>query len=314
VVAFTLRRAAQSIPVLFGVSIVAWALVALAPGDASQIYARQFAESGRPTAEEIARSRVELGLDGNPVEQYVTWLRRAITGDFGRSFSSGSPVSAELKRRAGPTVQLALAATFITIGIGVTAGIIASLSRDRWPDNLARLVALVGGALPSFWLSLVLIWLFAVKINWFPSFGRGGVDHLVLPALALGLGGAGAYTRLVRASMLDVLSQDYITVARAKGLPGRTVLFRHAFRNAMFPAVTQAGLTLGALLGGAAIVETIFAWPGLGKLTVDAISAHDYPVVQSVVLVSALTYVVVNLAVDILYRLLDPRLTQGPRT
>lgn len=304
---FLVVRLLQSVPVLIGVSVIAWALTSLAPGDASTIYAAQFAESGRPTAEEIERAREDLGLDGTLPEQYAVWMSRVVRGDLGRSFQSGAPVVDELQRRAWPTIQLALVATVLTVVAGVGAGVVAALHQDRWQDHVARLLALAGGAVPSFWMSLVLIWFFAVKLDILPSLGRGGPSHLVLPAIALSLGGAGTYARLVRASMLDVLTQDYITAARAKGLAPRTVILRHALRNAMFPAVTQMGLTLGALLGGAAIIETIFAWPGMGKLAVDSIAAKDYPVIQSVVLVSAVTYVGVNVVVDVAYQVLDPR-------
>jgi peptide/nickel transport system permease protein len=310
---FALRRFAQAIPVLAGVMLLAWALVALAPGDASEIYARQYAESGRPTAEEVARAREALNLDGNIIQQYAAWMGRLLRGDLGRSFATGAPLADELRRRAWPTLQLALAGTAVAVGAGVTLGVVAALNRNRWPDACARLVALASGALPSFFVSLLLIWLFAAKLNMFPSFGRGGIQHLVLPSLALGLAGAGAFTRLVRASMLDVLSQDYVRAARARGLREFRVVTRHALRNALIPACTQLGLTLGALLGGAAIVETIFAWPGLGKLTVDSINARDYPAIQAVVLVSAAVYVLVNACIDISYGYLDPRIRVGAR-
>ena len=301
-------RMLQTIPVLFGVSVVAWAMVSLAPGDASRIYAQQFAESGRPTEAEVEQARQELGLDGTVISQYRVWLSRTVQGDLGRSFATGAPVMDEVRRRAWPTLQLAGAAMFVMAALGVPLGVVAALHRNQWPDALARIVSLASGALPSFFVSLLMIWLFAAKLGWFPSLGRGGPEHLVLPAVTLGAAGAGTFTRLVRASMLDVLSQDYVAAARARGLRESRVISRHAFRNAMIPVVTQAGLTLGALLGGAAIVETIFSWPGLGKLAVDAIAARDYPVIQAVVLASAVIYVLVNVAVDIAYRVIDPRI------
>lgn len=310
---FALRRLTQAIPVLAGVTLIAWALVALAPGDASEIYARQYAESGRPTAEEVERAREALNLDGNVVQQYLAWLSRVLQGNLGRSFATGAPLGDELRRRAWPTLQLALAGTLVAAGTGVTLGVVAALNRNRWPDAAARIVALASGALPSFFVSLLLIWLFAAKLNLFPSFGRGGVEHLVLPSLTLGLAGAGAFTRLVRGSMLDVLSQDYVRAARARGLREYRAVTRHALRNALIPACTQLGLTLGALLSGAAVVETIFAWPGLGKLTVDAINARDYPAIQAVVLMSAVAYVLVNAGIDISYGFLDPRIRMGAR-
>jgi len=309
VIRFLVFRLLQSLPVLFGVTVITWALVSFAPGDAAQIYARQFSEQGRPTTEEVERAREELDLDGGPVSQYLTWLGKVARADLGKSFETGAPVSAEMQRRTWPTLQLALGGLAVMVFAGVPLGIVAALYRNRWPDLVARLVSLASGALPSFLVSLLLIWAFAAQLGWFPSLGRGGIEHLVLPALALGLAGAGAFTRLVRASMLDVLSQDYVMAARARGLRESVVVLRHAFRNALIPVVTQFGLALGGLLGGAAIVETIFSWPGLGKLTVDAIAAHDYPVIQAVVLVSALVYVTINIVIDIAYRVIDPRIS-----
>lgn len=305
---FLLYRILQSAPVLFGVSVIAWALVSLAPGDAAEIYARQFSEAGRPTAEEVALARESLGLNGNLVQQYAVWLQRVASGDLGRSFSTGSGVGPQLVDRMWPTVQLATGGLVVMVLAGIPLGVLAALNHDRWPDMLARVVALASGAFPSFLVSLVLIWLFAVKLQWLPSLGRGGIDHLVLPSLALGLGGAGTFTRLVRASMLDVLSQQYIVAARGRGVRESMIVIRHAFRNALIPVVTQLGLTVGGLLGGAVIIETIFSWPGLGKLTIDAIATRDYPVIQSVVLVSAVVYVAVNVVVDVSYHLLDPRI------
>ena len=305
---FLAWRMVQTLPVLFGVSVIAWGLVSLAPGDASRIYARQFAESGRPTDAEVELAREELGLDGGLVTQYRVWAGRALSGDLGKSFTTGAPVVNEMHRRVWPTVQLALGATLVMSVVGIPLGVVAALHRNRWPDTAARLVSLSSGALPSFFVALFLIWAFAAKLGWFPSLGRGGIEHLVLPSIALGMGGAGTFTRLVRASMLDVLSQDYVMAARAKGLREMRVVTRHAFRNAMIPVVTQMGLTVGALLGGAAIVEVIFSWPGVGKLAIDAIAARDYPVIQAVVLTSAIIYVLVNVAVDIAYRAIDPRI------
>lgn len=305
---FLVRRLLQTVPVLLGISIVTWALMDLAPGDAAQLYAQQFAESGRPTAEEIARARVELGLDGNVVEQYLVWARHAVRGDLGRSFRSGRAVTADLLLHLPATLQLTAAASVVILAIGIPLGIVAALNQNRWPDMLARLTALIGGAMPSFWLSLLLIWLFAVQWRLLPSFGRGGPEHLVLPALALGLAGSGSYTRLLRAAMLDSLSQEYVLAARARGVSRFGVVVRHALRNALIPVVTQFGLTVGALLSGAVIVETIFAWPGIGKFAVDAIGQKDYPALQGFVLFSALVYVGANVMVDIVYRVLDPRI------
>lgn len=310
--AFVLRRLLQTVPVLIGISIVTWGLMALAPGDAAEIYARQFAAEGRPTAEEITQARVELDLDGNIVQQYLAWARHAVRGDLGRSFRSGRMVMDEMLLHLPATLQLTAAASAVILAIGIPLGVVAALTQNRWPDALARLVALVSGAMPSFWLALLLILLFAVRLGWLPSIGRGDWRNLVLPALALGLAGAGRYTRLLRASMLDSLSQEYILAAKARGVGRFGVVVRHALRNALVPVVTQFGLTVGALLSGAVVVETIFAWPGIGKFAVDAIGQKDYPALQGFVLFSALVYVGANVAVDIVYRLIDPRI--GSRT
>ncbi|MGH8910571.1 MAG: nickel ABC transporter permease [Egibacteraceae bacterium] len=306
-IAFVLRRLGQTLPVLVGVSVVTWALVSLAPGDPAQIYARQFSESGFPSQAEIARARQRLGLDGGVVEQYLRWAGSAVTGDLGVSFRSGSPVTAELAARLPATLQLAFAAMAVIVLVGVTFGVAAALTRDRWPDLLLRGVALLGGAVPSFVLALLLIGVFAVSLGWLPSVGRGGWRHVVLPAAALGLAGCGVFVRLVRAALLDSLAQEYVLAARARGLGEWAVVVRHALRNALAPVISQLGLTFGLLLSGAAIIEVIFAWPGAGKLAVDAINARDYPVVQGFVLASTLAYIAVNLAVDVAHRLLDPR-------
>lgn len=305
---FALRRLLQTVPVLFGISIVTWALMALAPGDAAQLYAQQFADSGRPTREEIERARAELGLDGNIVQQYLVWASHAVRGDLGRSFRTGRHISTEITAALPATLQLAAAGSVVILATGLPLGVVAALYRNRWPDVLARLVALLGGSLPSFVLALGLIWLFAVRLDWLPSFGRSEARSIVLPALALGLAGAGAYTRLLRASMLDSLGQEYILAARARGVGGFGVVVRHALRNALIPVVTQFGLTVGALLSGAVIVETIFAWPGIGKFAVDAVNQKDYPAVQGFVLFSALVYVGANVVVDMIYRVIDPRI------
>jgi peptide/nickel transport system permease protein len=305
---FVARRLVQAVPVLVGISIVAWALMELAPGDAAEIYARQFAASERPTREEVERAREELNLDGSILQQYLAWAGRAARGDLGRSFRSGQPVTAELLDHLPATLQLAAAGAVVILAIGLPLGVLAALYQNRWPDTLARLVALIGGAVPSFWLALLLIWLFAVRLDVLPSFGRGGPDHLILPALALGLVGAGAYARLLRATMLDTLSQEFILAAHARGVSRYGVTVRHALRNALIPVVTQFGLTVGALLSGAVVIETIFAWPGIGKFAVDAIGQRDYPALQGFVLFSALVYVAANIVVDLTYRLLDPRI------
>ncbi len=304
------RRLLAAALALVGISVITWGLMSLAPGDAAQIYARQFAVNGFPTAEEVAVARAHLGLDGGVLSQYGRWAVTAATGDLGRSFQSGEPVVAELARRLPATLELTLAAMTMIVVLGISAGTLAALRPNRRADLAARLTSLVVGSVPSFWLSLVLIWIFAASLGWLPSTGRDGAASLALPALALGLPGSAVVIRLVRAAVIDALAEDYVVAARARGVPEHSVVIRHALRNALVPVSTQLGLVFGALLSGAAIVETIFAWPGVGKLAVDAIASQDYPVLQGFVLFSALMYLGVNFAVDLLYRILDPRVTR----
>ena len=305
---YAARRALQIIPVVFGISVIAWMMMSLAPGDAAEVYARQFAENERPTPADIERARKELKLEGHPVEQYLRWAGHAVRGDLGRSFRSGRYVVDEIMLYLPATLQLTAAGALVILGIGIPLGVVAALYHNRWPDVLARLFALIGVGVPSFWLALLLIWLFAVQLHWLPSVGRGDWRNLVLPALALGIVGAGSYTRLLRASMLDALSQEYIVGAHARGVGPTGVVVRHALRNALIPVVTKFGLTFGALLSGAVFVETIFSWPGIGKFAVDSINAKDYPSVQGFVLFAALTYVAVNFLIDVVYPLVDPRI------
>lgn len=309
-IVFVAWRALAAAFTLLGISIVTWGLMSLAPGDAAQIYARQFAASGFPTPEEVARARVELGLDGGVVSQFLHWAATALTGNLGRSFQSGERVAVELGGRLPATLELTVAAMIVIVTVGIGFGTLAALGPNRAPDLLLRGTTLVAAAVPSFWLSLVLIWIFAATLGWLPSTGRQGWDSLVLPALALALPGCAVVIRLVRGSMLDSLTEEYVTAARARGVSEAGVVVRHALRNALVPVVTHLGLAFGTLLSGAAIVETIFAWPGVGKLAVDAIAAQDYPVLQGFVLFSAVIYLVVNLGVDVAYRVLDPRVAR----
>ena len=306
--AFIARRLLQTVLVLIGISIVTWALMSIAPDDPARIYAQQFAAAGRATPEEVERARHKLGLTGSVVEQYGRWVGNIVRGDLGESFRNGRPVTREILDRLPATLELAAGGVLVTLLIGIPLGTVAALTANRWPDFLARIAALLAGAIPSFWLGLLLIWLFAVVLGLLPSVGRGGVENLVLPSVALGATGAGAYVRLLRASLLESLGQEYILAAKARGVGSWGVLFRHALRNALVPVVSQFGLTLGLLLSGAVVVEVIFAWPGIGRYAVDAIGRRDLTALQGFVLFSALVYVVANLVVDIAYRWLDPRI------
>ena len=306
---YVLRRLAQAFPVLIGVTIVAWALAALAPGDSARTYAHQYAASGRATPEEIEQARQDLHLDGNLAQQYLAWASKVVRGDLGRSFASGRPVREELARHLPATIELALAAIAFTVVVGIGLGIAAARWHGRAGDVAVRVLAVGGGAVPAFWMSLLLIWLFAARWHLLPSSGRQGLlsSGLIMPALALGLVYVGETVRLTRSSLVHAMDQEYVRGARARGLAERRVVTAHGLRNALLPVVTQLGLIFGAMLAGAAVVEVVFAWPGIGKLAVDGIGAKDYPVIQGVVLLSAVAYLVIGLLLDLAYGRLDPR-------
>jgi peptide/nickel transport system permease protein len=261
-----------------------------------------------PTLEAVDALREELGLNDPVYIQYGRWFRDVLHLDLGQSYRTGRPVAEEIFSRFPATLELTVAAIFFMLLISIPSGILAALHRHAFVDHLSRIWALAGASLPGFWLGLLLIYYFSVKLGIFPVMGRGGLDHLVLPAVTLGFGMAATYARLLRASMLEVLGQDYIKVARARGLKEKLIVGRHALKNALLPVVTAFGMSFGHLLGGAVIVETIFAWPGVGKFFVDAIFNRDYPVIQGYALFMAVVFVIVNLLVDIAYVFLDPRI------
>ncbi len=300
------KRLLYLLPVMLGVSIVTFGLINLAPGDPAELILR----SGgvEPTREAVEALREELGLNDPVYIQYGRWVWNAAQLNLGKSFRTGRPVAEEILSRFPATLELAFAAMAFMICLALPAGILSALYRHAFLDHLSRLGALFGASLPGFWLGLVLIYFFAVKLGVLPVMGRGGLKHLVLPAVTLGFGLAAVYARILRAGMLDVLGQDYIRVARAKGLKEKWVIGRHALKNALLPAVTLLGMSFGHLLGGAVIVETIFAWPGVGKFAVDSIFNRDYPVIQGYALFMAVVFVLVNLLVDISYVFLDPRI------
>ncbi|HWQ11719.1 MAG TPA: nickel ABC transporter permease [Roseiflexaceae bacterium] len=303
---YIVRRLLLLAPVWIGITLLAFVLGRLAPGDPARLIAEQQID-GPPTAAQIEQVRRESGLaDPLPI-QYLRWVGNALRGDLGRSFKTGGPVLGELAGRFPATLQLALCAMLVGTGIALPLGALAAVRRGSAVDQASQLVALAGASLPGFWLAFLLIILFAVELRLLPVAGRGTPQHLVLPACALGFGMAAPLTRLTRSSMLEVLGEDYIQTARAKGLRERTVVVRHALRNALIPVVTVAGMSFGHLLGGAVIVETVFAWPGVGKFIVDGILARDYPLIQGYVLFMGTVFVLINLAVDVLYVWIDPR-------
>jgi len=297
------RRLLQSVIVVFGVSVLVFFLLRLAPGDPVLML---LAESAGP--EQIAEARAKWGLDKPIYVQYGVFLSRAVRGDLGNSLFFQQPALEVLMERMPATLQLSAVALFFSLSIAIPVGLLSALRRDTIWDYLGTNLAMLGQALPPYWLGIMLILIFSVALGWFPTSGRGTWKHLVLPAITLGSVLMALITRLVRSGMLDVLSEDYVRTARAKGLPERTVIIRHALRNILIPLVTVIGLQLGALFGGAVITESIFAWPGVGRLALQAISARDYPLVQASVLVISVVYVFLNLAVDLIYVYLDPRI------
>jgi peptide/nickel transport system permease protein len=299
---YLLRRLWQSLLVLFGVSVVVFLILHLT-GDPAALLLPPDA-----TAEDIARFRTAMGFDDPVAVQYLRFLKGAVRGDFGESLRHGEPAMPLVVERLPATFQLAGAGLLIALGLAIPAGIISAMKRNTAVDYVATVAALLGQAMPTFWLGIMLILVFSVRLNWLPSSGRGGLEHLILPAITLGLFTTARITRLTRSGMLEVLAQDYIRTARAKGLGESPVVWKHALKNASIPIVTIVGIDLGTLLGGSVITETIFAWPGVGRLSVQAIFNRDYPVVQSAVFLLASTFVIVNFLVDIVYTYLDPRI------
>jgi peptide/nickel transport system permease protein len=301
---FILRRLGAVVPVLLAVSVLVFLMSHLTPGDPATIMLGENA-----SAADVARLRHQLGLDRPLAVQYGRYIAGAVRGDLGRSIRSGRPVALEIWDRFPPTLQLTLAAMAIAAVAGVLLGALAATSRTAAADACLMGTSLLGISMPSFWLGLLLILLFGLVLHWLPIAGEGDWRALVLPAITLGAQAAAVLARLTRASLLDVLPSDFVRTARAKGLAGFRVLFRHALRNALIPVVTVMGLQFGALLGGAVIVESVFARSGLGRFAVAAVQSRDFPVIQGIVLFAAAVYALVNLSVDVVYLALDPRIT-----
>ena len=306
--AYLVRRLATLPLMLLGISAVSFALLNLAPGDPAEMVLRQRNPVETPSPAAVAAMRAELGLDDPLPVQYTRWMSRALAGDMGDSYVTERPVAAQLARRTVPTALLTAAALALALLVAVPMGILSAQRRGSALDAIARLAALVGAAAPSYALAFGLIILFAVKLSWLPALGYGSPAHVVLPAVALSLAPMAQLMRLIRASMLEILGQDYIRTARSKGLSEQAVVIWHALRNALLPAIGATGVNLGYLLSGAVIVETIFTWPGLGQLIVGAALTRDYPVVQGFVSYIAVVVLLVNLAADIALRIADPRL------
>jgi ABC-type dipeptide/oligopeptide/nickel transport system permease component len=298
------RRLLVSIPTILAVTVLVFAMLQLVPGDPAEI----FLGENRSTPELLAQIRHDMGLDQPLHVQYLSYMGGVLRGDLGESLFNNQPVLQQILGAFPYTLELALSALLISTILGVSLGVLSALKHNTWIDTLAMGFALIGVSMPVFWLGLLLILLFSVRLQWFPPMGQGGLDRLVLPALALGLLSAATLARLVRSSMLDTLSEDYVRTARAKGLRERSVTVRHALRNALIPAVTVLGLQFGALLSGAVLTETIFARQGLGRMYVESILNKDITMVQGLTLILAVFVVLINIVVDISYAWLDPRI------
>ena len=298
------RRILAVVPVLFGVTLAVFSMLFLVPGDPVKMMLAEFVTS----PDQIAEMRAQLHLDEPLPQQYGRFVVNALRGDLGTSIRSRRPVATEIAENVASTAQLALASMAIAVAIGVPLGLLAALFRNTWLDVGSMVVALLGVSMPSFWLGLLLIFVFSLHLAWFPATGGGDLLHLVLPSLTLGTIASAIIARLTRSSMLEVLGQDYVRTARAKGLAWWGVVVRHALKNALIPIITIFGLQFGNLLAGAVIVETVFSRPGLGRLIVGGILAKDFPLVQGSVLFVATAYVLINVLVDIAYAFADPRI------
>ncbi len=301
---YILRRMVQSLIVLAGALVISFVILRVVPGDPAILMLSDMA-----TPDEVERMRIALGVHEPIWVQFGIYLKQIVTGDFGLSYRRGTPALDLVLTYLPATIQLALAALLITIVVAVPLGIVAAVRKNSWIDNALSVAALLGQSLPVFWLGIMLILLVSVQLRLLPTSGYGELRHLILPAITLAFSNIALVARITRSSMLEVIRQDYIRTARAKGLPERTIMVRHALRNALAPVVTVLGLQIGTLLGGAIITETVFGWPGAGALLVSSITYRDYPVVQVMVVISALIFVVTNLLVDIIYVMLDRRVS-----
>jgi peptide/nickel transport system permease protein len=303
VLKYVVRRLLQAVLVVLGVSLIVFVMIRITPGDPVRAYLGENA-----TAEQVIAYRHYLGLDEPLPLQYLRFLQRAAVGDLGNSLTYHQPAVIVLAEHLPATLQLSFVSLALALLVAVPLGVLSAVRRDSVWDYLGMTLAMLGQSLPAFWLGLILMLIFAVNLRWLPTSGFGGLAFLVLPSVTLGAYMAGLFTRLVRSGLLEVLGEDYVRTARAKGLPDRAVLYGHALRNMAIPLVTVIGLQIGTLLGGAVVVETVFSWPGVGTTAVTAIGARDYALVQAVVLVVSVFFVAVNLLIDLLYAYIDPRI------
>ncbi|WP_018132978.1 nickel ABC transporter permease [Effusibacillus pohliae] len=302
-IAFICRRLAAMIPILLVVAIVIFLFLHMIPGDPARIIAGPEA-----SLQDVENTRVKLGLDKPLHEQFWRFATHALQGDFGISYRTHEPVLSMIAERFGPTMELTSFSMVWAVAAGLLVGVIAATRRGKWQDQLSMFGAITGISMPSFWLGLMLIELFAVRLGWFPTGGNGSFAHVVLPAITLGSGVAAVIARFTRSSLLETLQEDYVRTARAKGARETIVVWSHALRNALIPVVTMTGLQFGFLLGGSVVVEAVFSWPGMGRLLIDAVNFRDYPVIQAEMLLFALEFMLINLLVDVLYAVLNPQI------
>jgi glutathione transport system permease protein len=300
---FVAKRLLEIIPILFLVTILIFLFVHLIPGDPARLVAGTDA-----TIEDVEVVRKELGLDKPLHIQYFTYMGNLLQGDFGTSLKTKRPVIEEIGSRFMPTFWLTLWSMVWAVIVGLLIGVISATKRNKWQDYLGMFGAVSGLSLPSFWLGLMLIQLFAVTLGWLPTGGLDSWKSYILPAFTLGTGVAAVIARFTRSSLMDVLKEDYIRTGRSKGLTERDIVWGHGLRNAMIPVVTMTGLQFGFLLGGSVVIETVFSWPGLGKLLIDSVSYRDYPIIQTEMLLFALEFILINLVVDLLYGILNPQI------
>ena len=303
-IGYLARRILLAVPALLGVATIVFVAVRVLPGDPARVMLGDVA-----TQDQVNRARHELGLDLPLPLQYGTFLLQLAHGDFGRSISTGDPVVADIALRLPYTLELAVLATLVGAIAGITLGVLAALRQGRVSDLVISFLSVSGMSMPTYWLGLMLIILFAVNLQWLPASGAADPQGAILPALTLSVLSIALVARMTRAAMLEVLSQDYLRTAKAKGLPKRTIVIKHALRNAMLPIMTAIGLQFGTLLGGAVLTESVFGWPGMGRLLVDSIVARDYPVTQGCVLVFSAGFILVNVLIEVLYSAVDPRIT-----
>lgn len=302
-IAFLARRALGILPVLVCVSLFSFGFVRMLPGDPARLLAGPDA-----TLQEVRAVRISLGLNKPLWQQYLTYIRQTLAGKLGTSARTGQPVAKVIGERFMPTFWLTAAAMAWSTVIGVALGVLAGVRRGRWQDQTSMVLAVSGISFPAFWLGLLLIDLFSVRLHWLPTGGEEGWRSFILPSFTLGVAVAAVMARFTRSAFVEVAGEDYVRTARMKGVPERRVIWKHTFRNALIPVITMAGLQFGFLLGGSIVIETVFAWPGLGRLLVDSVNYRDYPVIQAEILLFSLEFVLINLLVDVLYAVVNPEI------